>query len=226
MAIDQREWSIKYDGTKKQIQNKRTTGYGNISDEELKSIQSSVGILETQLNTMSSAPMNYEISASEIARRKCLMTYLQKQLVVISNTASARKNPSKMGHLSIDSSSVNTKSSGYNGQSATMNPMTTGDGLLQRQKDIVKLQDEMISDIESGVDRLCDKARNIGDEAKLHDHLLDDLDHHVDVTTSALQAEAAHAEQIKEKGKVCSMYICIAIEIIILFIMIIIIMMH
>jgi hypothetical protein len=62
------------------------------------------------------------------------------------------------------------------------------------------------------------QARAIGDEAKLHDRLLDDLDTTVEVTTQALIAEAAHAEKIKETGKVCSMYICVAVEIIILFI--------
>jgi hypothetical protein len=64
------------------------------------------------------------------------------------------------------------------------------------------------------------KARAIGDEAKLHDRLLDDLDANVEVTTQALIAESAHAEKIKETGKVCSMYICVAIEVIILFIFI------
>jgi hypothetical protein len=60
----------------------------------------------------------------------------------------------------------------------------------------------------------------IGDEAKLQTKLLDDLNVHVDVATDGLREEAKHAEVIRNKGKVCYMYMCCAVEIIILFILI------
>ena len=94
--------------------------------------------------------------------------------------------------------------------------------LLQKQKDVMRLQDEMLLDIESGVGRLHEKAIVIGEEAKSHTRLLDDLDSNVDIATAALQAEAKHAEKIKEQTQMCWMYICIAIEVIILFMLIII----
>ena len=42
-----------------------------------------------------------------------------------------------------------------NNQAPTFNPMTTSDqGLVQRQKEVIKMQDNMLLDIEKGVDRL------------------------------------------------------------------------
>ncbi len=58
-------------------------------------------------------------------------------------------------------------------------------------------------------------------EAKAHTRLLDDLDSNVDIATAALQAEAKHAEKIKEQTQMCWMYICIAVEVIILFLLIV-----
>lgn len=56
------------------------------------------------------------------------------------------------------------------------------------------LQDDMLLDIEKGVDRLHQQALQIGDEAKGQTRLLDDLDSNVDIATAALQAEAKHAQ--------------------------------
>ena len=72
--------------------------------------------------------------------------------------------------------------------------MTTSDkALAQRQKDVVKQQDAMLMQIEEGVDRLHGQALLIGDEAKLHTRLLDDLDSNVDIATAALQVRCSNA---------------------------------
>jgi t-SNARE complex subunit (syntaxin) len=63
------------------------------------------------------------------------------------------------------------------------------------------------------------QALVIGDEARLHNRILEDLDSNVDIATAALQAEAKHAETIKDKAQVCWMYICIAVEVVVLFIL-------
>ena len=48
----------------------------------------------------------------------------------------------------------NTTTAG-NGDVSTFNPMATSDkALLQRQREVMKMQDEMLGDIEKGVDRL------------------------------------------------------------------------
>jgi hypothetical protein len=102
------------------------------------------------------------------------------------------------------------------------NPINTTDrGLVQRQKEVMRLQDDMILEIESGLTTLHGKALAIGDETKMQTRLLDDLDTNVDIATAALQAEAKHAHEIKEKAQVCWMYICIAVEVIILVLMVI-----
>lgn len=86
----------------------------------------------------------------------------------------------------------------------------------------MKLQDDMILEIGDGVDRLHRQAVGIGDEAKLHVRLLDDLDSNVDNATSALQAESAHAERIKDQSRICYMYICIGIEVLLIVLLLII----
>jgi hypothetical protein len=68
--------------------------------------------------------------------------------------------------------------------------MLTDKALSLKQKDVLKLQDDMLLDIESGVGRLHEKALQIGDEAKTHTRLLDDLDSNVDIATAALQVSA------------------------------------
>jgi hypothetical protein len=107
------------------------------------------------------------------------------------------------------------------------NPVATSDrALVQRQQEVIKLQDDMLLDVEKGVDRLHNQALQIGDEVKAHVRLLDDLDSNVDIATAALQAEARHAERIKDKAQVCWMYICVAVETIVLFLLIILVLTH
>lgn len=61
----------------------------------------------------------------------------------------------------------------------------------------------------------------IGQETKVQVKIIEDLDRHVDVATEGLQQETKHAEQIRRKGQVCYMYICIVIEIVIILILVI-----
>ena len=93
---------------------------------------------------------------------------------------------------------------------------TSDKGLVQRQQEVMKQQDAMLEDIGKGVNRLYVQAKNIGEETKTHVRLLDDLEAHVDDTTVALTSEAKHAETVREKSQACWMYICVAIEVIIL----------
>ena len=168
---------------------------------------------------MAASPLQYEIAASELARRQVLMEYIKKQHKLIESFG-VTVNPGSA------SNKGNAKFYSAPTPSSTFNPMSTTDqGLVQRQKDIMQLQDDMILDIEGGVDRLHQKARAIGDEANVQNRLIDDLDGNVDMTTTALQAEAAHASRIKDTGDVCKMYICAAVETIILFILIVLLVM-
>lgn len=61
----------------------------------------------------------------------------------------------------------------------------------------------------------------IGQETRVQVKIIEDLDRHVDIATEGLQQETKHAEQIRRKGQVCYMYICIVIEIIVILILVI-----
>ena len=67
----------------------------------------------------------------------------------ISNLASSTTAPSSSNPIST----------------ATINPLVTTDkALIQRQQEVMKMQDNMIVDIERGVDRLHDKVRSSVDD--------------------------------------------------------------
>ena len=63
------------------------------------------------------------------------------------------------------------------------------------------------------------QAHIIGDEAKIHVRLLDDLDGNVELATAGLQSETRHAETIRAKSRMCYMYICVFVEVILLLIL-------
>lgn len=65
------------------------------------------------------------------------------------------------------------------------------------------------------------QALEIGQEAKLHVKIIDELDRHVDAATEGLREETKHAEQIRRKSQVCYMYVCIVVEVVVLLILVI-----
>lgn len=142
------------------------------------------------------------MATSEIARRQTLLENLNKQMLYVA------------AHIG---------GSGNESGNVAMNPMQTTDkGLIQRQKDVMKLQDDMLVDIGHGVDRLHNQAKDIGEETKSHIVLLDDLEANVDSATDALMAEAIHAQKVRQKAAGCWMYICVAIEFVVIVLLLII----
>jgi hypothetical protein len=55
----------------------------------------------------------------------------------------------------------------------------------------------------------------------VHNKIIEDLDQHVDIATEGLKQEAQHAEQVRKSTRMCYMYICVAVEVVILVILII-----
>jgi hypothetical protein len=107
------------------------------------------------------------------------------------------------------------------------NPMElSGHGLMLHNKATIKLQDEIIQEIGSGVERLHQHAVTIGEEAKLHNTLLSALDDNVDAGAEALRTEAKHAEDVRQKSRMCHLYICLVVEILTLVILSIVYMNH
>lgn len=143
------------------------------------------------------------MATSEIARRQTLLENLNKQMMYVAAPVTSNSNNS--------------------GNGVALNPMQTTDkGLIQRQKDVMALQDDMLIDIGHGVDRLHNQAKDIGEETKSHIVLLDNLESNVDNATDALQAEAIHAQKVRQKAAGCWMYICVAIEFVVIVLLLII----
>lgn len=86
--------------------------------------------------------------------------------------------------------------------------------------DVMKMQDDILLDIEKGVDRLHGQAVAIKDETIEQNKILDNLDEHVDEATAGLKKETAHAELIRRKTNDCYLYVCIVVEIAILLILV------
>jgi Mg2+ and Co2+ transporter CorA len=205
MEMSSRDWSQQYESLKKRIQNQRINGI-SFTAEDIRLIEKQISLLESQLKTMSSNSLRYELAASEIARREVLLANIKTL------TANMFKPAPGTGSGPFDKPRSPYTSNTGSGQGQTQ---------VQTQADIMKLQDDMVREIGTGVDRLHGKARVIGEEAKAHVRLLDDLDNNVEIASAALQAEAQHAAEIKEKGKVCYMYICIAVECAVLLLLVI-----
>lgn len=91
---------------------------------------------------------------------------------------------------SIGKTAGSSSSSSKAGLSEQTFVPTSDKGLAQRQAEMMRLQDNMLLDISDGVDRLHQQALTIGDEAKIHVRLLDDLDSNVGSATSALQVHS------------------------------------
>lgn len=172
--------------------------------------------LERSLKVIQGAPMEYEICSSEIARRTLILDNLRRSI------ASVRTEAGKLTSSSSPYSPPSVVDAFTSNSQYTSNPMIhmTDAGLIERQKMEMKNQDMMILNIEKGVDRLHHKAVTIGEEAKVHNRVMDDLDEHVDIATQGLREEAKHAEEIREKGKVCYMYMCVLVEVVVLCIII------
>jgi hypothetical protein len=148
----------------------------------------------------------YHRCPSEVARRQALIESLSKQLGTLENTGKSSST------FSVTSSNDNT----------AMNPMQMNDAsLLQRQRDVIAQQDAMVSDIGKGVDRLHRQAVTIGEEAKVQTVLLEDIDESVDHATDGLKEETAHAKLVASKAASCYLYICVAVEVIIIFVLLI-----
>jgi t-SNARE complex subunit (syntaxin) len=161
---------------------------------------------------------------SEIVRRQVTLENIKRQ-VNICNAGDANNSTytSSAGGVAMSSGGSYASSTGSNGTSTVHNPLTISDqGLLQRQRQELQMQDAAILDIEKGVDRLHQTAIEIGKETKVQTKILDELDLHVDQATVGLKNEAKHAEEVNRKSEVCYMYICIIVEVIVLVILILI----
>jgi hypothetical protein len=145
--------------------------------------------LDVRWGEIESDGENFGMSRSEMARNKVLLANVKKQLEALQGRS--RQAPPQQAQQQSDGGDPSR-------------------GALQATaQTVMAAQDDMLSELGSGVSRLADQARMINDESQMHVRLLNDMEGDVEEATSGLRAEARHAEKIREESSVCKLYIII-----------------
>ena len=71
-------------------------------------------------------------------------------------------------------------------------------------------QDAMIDELAVGVGRLRDQTQVIGDEARMHVNLLNDMEQNLDTAYDGLDAETRRAARLKEDQSVWRLQLIVA----------------
>jgi len=154
------------------------------SDED--HVQRSISALETTLD-------NLPLSGPEVNRRKQLLHHLKSKISSSSNSSPGRYQPPG----SSSSSAAVTGEGGQQQQQTTM------------QRAIAQ-QDSMIDQLSVGVGRLRDQSEAIGDEARLHVGLLNDMDSNLDVAQDSLASEARRAARLRNDQSLWKLQLTVA----------------
>jgi hypothetical protein len=241
------QWLTEYNRVKGDFIKYRSTGT-LIPDATLKAVAGDVTKLGESLRNMKKDTKS-TLAHSEYSRREVLIENLRNALPLMSSahmlqSSGAGGEAAKMGlEAGIAGSPSGVQLLPY---SATGNPMQshagagakTGGvdasfasksaafsdkGLLQRQAEVIALQDVALKDIEAGVNRLHQQATDIGQEAKLHLAIINSLDQNVDTAADELRAEAKHAEDVRIRSRMCCLYMCVVVEVLVLIILLVVV---
>ena len=206
------QWSGQYESVKRALLLRRSTGIP-LSREETQGHSMSLDRLQEQLRLLSAAPPGeHGLPASELARREVLVDNL-RTLILKGQLPSSSSGRSSFGG--------GAAAAAAGGPSVVYNPAEVSNkGLSVQREQVLKEQDDILSQIGAGVDRLFMQAVAIGEETSVHSRLLDSLDDNVEVTQRALKEEAKHAEVIREKSRTFYLYLCIAVEVAILVVLV------
>mmetsp|Transcript_42207 Transcript_42207/g.101565 ORF Transcript_42207/g.101565 Transcript_42207/m.101565 type:complete len:198 (+) Transcript_42207:117-710(+) len=156
------------------------------SQGEEDNVQRSISTLETTLD-------NLPLSGPEVNRRKQLLHHLKSKISSSSNSSPGRYQPPG----SSSSSAAVTGEGGQQQQQTTM------------QRAIAQ-QDSMIDQLSVGVGRLRDQSEAIGDEARLHVGLLNDMDSNLDVAQDSLASEARRAARLRNDQSLWKLQLTVA----------------
>jgi len=74
----------------------------------------------------------------------------------------------------------------------------------------MKQQDDLLDELAIGVGRLRDQTQLIGDEAKMHVHLLGDVEQNLGIAHEGLEAETKRAARLKEDQSVWRLQLTVA----------------
>ena len=210
-----REWATNFDQLRNMVRSVRARGMLPSAEEHNGYLSTLAKIKET-FDSIKAANVANTINASEIARREVLLGNLTKEIQEI--RASSRFNV-----MDSKASNLGNRADGGSG-SVTVNPIALSDqGLIQRQEAALRDQDEMISEIGSGVGRLHKQALEMGLEASLQSKLVDGLETDVENAADDLRDEARHANEVREKTKTFGLYVCAFIELVLIIILIVVV---
>ena len=98
------------------------------------------------------------------------------------------------------------------GSGGGYNPPQAGGGGQQQSlmQQAMNRQDDMIDELAIGVSRLRDQTQVIGDEARMHVNLLNDMENNLDSAHAGLEAETRRAAQLKEDQSVWRLQLTVA----------------
>ena len=125
------------------------------------------------------------IAAAELQRRRRLIQHLQ--------------NPS----------SVPVGSPGGGGGGAYSSPSQQPQQQSQMAM-AMRQQDDMIDELAMGVSRLKDQTQVIGEEARMHVNLLNDMENNLDAAHAGLEGETRRAAQLREDQSVWRLQLTVA----------------
>ena len=160
------------------------------SQSRTQGLNSSGGVdtrqLQQHLSRLDAALLSLPLPAAEIQRRRRLIQHL--------------KNPSA------------PTSSGSAGAGGGF--QTPPQQQQQQQKSLMssamRAQDDMIDELAVGVSRLRDQTQVIGDEARMHVNLLNDMENNLDTAHAGLESETRRAAQLKEDQSVWRLQLVVA----------------
>jgi hypothetical protein len=99
---------------------------------------------------------------------------------------------------------------GYNPPSATPTDGSAAAGPQSAMAAAMQHQDAMIDELAVGVGRLRDQTRVIGEEARLHVNLLNDMETNLDAAHESLDAETRRAAQLREDKSLWRLQLIVA----------------
>ena len=143
------------------------------------------------------------LSVSDLGRRRLLVQNLSQQLVSSSNNNNNNPIQSPNSQVYSRKHNNNYNSNKMNSPSGYNPPPPQGHGgHTSTISSAIRQQDEMLDELAGGVGRLKDQSKLIGEEAKMHVHLLDQMDVDVEAAQSGMEAETLRALKLKEDKSV------------------------
>lgn len=222
-------WNVEYKRLKGEFIKARSTGT-LILNEDLQVLQTQVQTLYKAFQAMKK-DLNLSISHSEFGRMEVIIENLRKQvpLMTTSHLLQATNQAGVAGSPGgVEMHALAAGSSGGGSSNPIQQPSGgignfSDKGLLQRQHEVIAQQNLALKDIEKGVGRLHEQAVDIGAEAKLHLHIISNLDTNVDAAADDLRAEAKHAETVRMKSRMCCLYLFLGVEVALLVILLLVV---